>query len=66
MVWIFVIFKSFSLAKTKSQPWEFHPRMAGLHALVVCSWRASVNKPAGNLHAKPWQDCCCLIDMLCL
>ncbi len=28
--------------------------MAGLPALVVCSWHASVNKPAGHHHAKPW------------
>ena len=40
--------------------------MAGLHAILVCSWRASVNKAIGHLHAEPWQDCCCLIDMLCL
>jgi len=40
--------------------------MAGLHALVVRSWLASVSKPAGHHHAEPWQDCCCLIAMLCL
>ena len=36
--------------------------MAGLHALVVCSWHASVNKPVGHCHAEPCQDCCCFID----
>ena len=59
-------FKSFALAKTKFQPWDLHPCMAGLPALVVCSWRASLKKLAGHLHAKPWQHCFHLIDMLCL
>lgn len=40
--------------------------MADLYALLVGSWHASVNKRAGHRHAKPWQDCCCLIDLLCL